>query len=91
MSRKELSYAERADRERRRARRNRTVSVVMFVLAGVFIIGGIVLVVVTGSPKLLTTIVSGATLGICGLSMRLSASTQDFTAERFDRLARGGY
>lgn len=91
MSAKDLSYAEHADRERRRARRNRVTSIVFFVLAAVFVLGGIVLAVITGSPKLLVTIVSGLVIGVSGVTMRLSASMQDDTARRYDRLAQGGY
>ena len=88
---KVLSAAERADRERRRARRNRIASIVFFALAGLFVVGGVVLAIITGSPRALITTAAGLMLAVSGFSLRMTAGMQDDTARTYDRIARGGY
>lgn len=88
---KVLSAAERADRERRRARRNRIASIVVFALAALFVIGGIVIVSITGSPRALITTAAGLMMAVSGFSLQMTAGKQDDTARIYDWIARGGY
>lgn len=88
---KQLTMSERAERERRRARGNRIVSVVMFVVAGLFAVAGVALLIITGKPTSIITITSAVVIASSGFSLRMTAATQVDTAGRFDRIARGGF
>lgn len=85
------SFADRAANERRRARRNRILSVVFFVLAGLVLVGGVTFTVATGKPNGLSTVTTAFVIGSTAVMLRLIASMQDDNARRFDRLARGGH
>lgn len=64
----------------RKARNLRRFSVVMFVMAGVFLVLGVGLLVATGKPTSLITVGSALVIALSGISLRGSAQTYEHLA-----------
>lgn len=84
-----MDYIEQATRLRKSARRNRTISKVMFAVAALFVVAGTVLIIMSGQPGSAIAIMSGLTIAISGFSVQSSAAMALGSAERYERLARG--
>lgn len=84
---RELTYAERAVKSRRRAKVSRVIGRISLGLAILYVTAFIALGMIFGNWTILM-LTSAALLGTSGFSLLTSAQTELTTAARYERLAR---